>query len=77
MLIRSATDLLDEFALDGLVVEVTHRAKRRLFALRGLTPPFVMKSPRLDGRCLSGHAMKMSRPKCRKRWPRRPQRFPQ
>jgi hypothetical protein len=36
--IRSATDLLDEFVLDGLVVEVTHRAKRRLFALRGLAP---------------------------------------
>jgi hypothetical protein len=38
MSIRSATDLLDEFLSDGLVVEVTHRAKRRLFALRGLTP---------------------------------------
>jgi len=38
MSIRSATDLLDEFARDGLVVELTHRAKRRLFALRGLTP---------------------------------------
>jgi hypothetical protein len=38
MSIRSATDLLDEFARDGLVVEVTHRAKRRLFALPGLTP---------------------------------------
>jgi hypothetical protein len=38
MSIRSATDLLDEFVLDGLVVEVTHRAKRRLFALCGLTP---------------------------------------
>jgi hypothetical protein len=38
MSIRSATDLLDEFARDELVIEVTHRAKRRLFALRGLTP---------------------------------------
>jgi hypothetical protein len=38
MSIRSATDLLDEFVRDELVVEVTHRAKRRLFALRGLTP---------------------------------------
>jgi hypothetical protein len=38
MSIRSATDLLNEFVRDGLVVEVTHRAKRRLFALRGLTP---------------------------------------
>jgi hypothetical protein len=38
MSIRSATDLLDEFVRDGLVVEVTHRAKRRLFALSGLTP---------------------------------------
>jgi hypothetical protein len=38
MSIRSSTDLLDEFVRDGLVVEVTHRAKRRLFALRGLTP---------------------------------------
>jgi hypothetical protein len=38
MSIRSATDLLDEFVRDGLVVEVTHRAKRRLFALRGLAP---------------------------------------
>jgi hypothetical protein len=38
MSIRSATDLLDEFVRDELVVEVTHRAKRRLFAIRGLTP---------------------------------------
>jgi hypothetical protein len=38
MSIRSATDLLDEFVRDGLVVEVTHRAKRRLFALCGLIP---------------------------------------
>jgi len=38
MSIRSATDLLDDFVNDGVVVEVTHRAKRRLFALRGLTP---------------------------------------
>jgi len=38
MSIRSATDLLDEFVRDGVAVEVTHRAKRRLFALRGLTP---------------------------------------
>jgi hypothetical protein len=38
MSIRRAIDLLDGFVRDELVVEVTHRAKRRLFALRGLTP---------------------------------------
>jgi hypothetical protein len=38
MSIRRAIDLLEGFVRDGLVVEVTHRAKRRLFALRGLTP---------------------------------------
>jgi len=38
MSIRSATDLLEDFVNEGVVVEVTHRAKRRLFALRGLTP---------------------------------------
>jgi len=44
MSIRSSTDLLDEFMRDGLAVEVTHRTKRRLFALSGLTL-CVMKSP--------------------------------
>ena len=38
MSIRRAIDLLDGFVRDELVVEVTHRAKRRLFALHGLTP---------------------------------------
>jgi hypothetical protein len=38
MSIRRAIDLLDGFVRDDLVVEVTHRAKRRLFALRGLSP---------------------------------------
>ena len=38
MSIRRAIDLLDGFVRDELVVEVTHRAKRRLFALRDLTP---------------------------------------
>ena len=38
MSIRRAIDLLVGFVRDELVVEVTHRAKRRLFALRGLTP---------------------------------------
>ena len=38
MSIRRAIDLLEGFVRDDLVVEVTHRAKRRLFALRGLTP---------------------------------------
>jgi hypothetical protein len=51
--IRSATELLDEFVLDGLVVDVTHRAKRRLFALCGLTPS-AMKSPRPAGHYLAG-----------------------
>jgi len=38
MSIRRAIDLLEGFVRDDLVVEVTHRAKRRLFALRGLSP---------------------------------------
>ncbi|WP_243429847.1 winged helix-turn-helix domain-containing protein [Acetobacter sacchari] len=29
---------LERFLADGLIVEVTHRAARRLFALRGLEP---------------------------------------
>ena len=36
--IKSATALLDGFARDGIVVEVTHRSKRRLFGLASLAP---------------------------------------
>lgn len=35
---KNATRLLDEFCRDGIAIEVTHRAKRRLFALANLAP---------------------------------------
>ena len=38
MAIKNATALLDGFTDDGLVIEVTHRSKRRLFGLAGLAP---------------------------------------
>ena len=38
MAVNNATLLLDDFCAAGLVVEVTHRAKRRLFGLTGLAP---------------------------------------
>ncbi len=38
MSVKGATGLLDAFVADGIVVEVTHRAKRRLFGLTGLAP---------------------------------------
>jgi len=38
MSVKGATGLLDGFAADRIVVEVTHRAKRRLFGLAGLAP---------------------------------------
>lgn len=38
MSVKGATGLLDGFAAAGIVVEVTHRAKRRLFGLSGLAP---------------------------------------
>lgn len=38
MAVKNATALLDEFRAAGLVVEVTHRSKRRLFGLSGLAP---------------------------------------
>jgi hypothetical protein len=38
MSVKGATGLLDGFVAAGIVVEVTHRAKRRLFGLAGLAP---------------------------------------
>ena len=38
MSVKGATGLLDTFVADGIVVEVTHRARRRLFGLAGLAP---------------------------------------
>ena len=38
MAVKNAATLLDRFAAEGIVVEVTHRAKRRLFGLAGLAP---------------------------------------
>ena len=38
MAVKNAAGLLDEFRAAGLVVEVTHRSKRRLFGLSGLAP---------------------------------------
>ncbi|HEY1856743.1 hypothetical protein [Acidocella sp.] len=36
--VKNATRLLDEFCRDGIALDVTHRAKRRLFALASLAP---------------------------------------
>lgn len=38
MSVRGATDLLDRFTADRIVVEVTHRAGRRLLGLKGMAP---------------------------------------
>jgi hypothetical protein len=38
MAVKNAAALLDGFCAAGIVVEVTHRAKRRLFGLAGLAP---------------------------------------
>ena len=38
MAVKNATALLDDFCAAGLTIEVTHRAKRRLFGLIGLAP---------------------------------------
>lgn len=38
MSIKCAGELLDRFAADGIAVEVTHRAARRLFGLAGMAP---------------------------------------
>ena len=38
MAVKNATLLLDDFCAAGLAIEVTHRAKRRLFGLTGLAP---------------------------------------
>jgi hypothetical protein len=38
MSVKGATGMLDGFVAAGIVVEVTHRAKRRLFGLVGLAP---------------------------------------
>jgi hypothetical protein len=38
MAVKNAIALLDEFHAAGIVVEVTHRSKRRLFGLAGLAP---------------------------------------
>ena len=35
---QSATVMLDEFAAQGIAVELTHRSARRLFGLTGLAP---------------------------------------
>lgn len=38
MAANNATDLLDEFCREGIAIDVSHRHKRRLFALAGLAP---------------------------------------
>jgi hypothetical protein len=38
MAVKNAAALLDDFQCTGIAVEVTHRAKRRLFGLAGLAP---------------------------------------
>jgi hypothetical protein len=36
--VKNAARLLEEFCRDGIAIEVTHRARRRLFALANLAP---------------------------------------
>ncbi len=38
MSVKCAGELLDRFVAEGIVIEVTHRAARRLFGLAGLAP---------------------------------------
>ena len=38
MAVKNAAELLEDFLRAGIVVEVTHRSKRRLFGLAGLAP---------------------------------------
>jgi hypothetical protein len=38
MAVKNAAQLLDEFCVDGIAVEVTHRSKRRLFGLAAIAP---------------------------------------
>jgi hypothetical protein len=38
MAVKNATGLLEDFCRAGIVVEVTHRSKWRLFGLTGLAP---------------------------------------
>ena len=38
MAVQNAAVLLDDFCRSGIAVEVTHRSKRRLFGLAGVTP---------------------------------------
>jgi hypothetical protein len=38
MAVKNATLLLDDFCAAGIAIEVTHRAKGRLFGLTGLAP---------------------------------------
>jgi len=38
MAVKNAAVLLDDFCRSGIAVEVTHRSKRRLFGLAGVTP---------------------------------------
>jgi hypothetical protein len=45
MSVKNAIALLDGFLAAGIVVEVTHRAKRRLFGLEGLAPLREQVSP--------------------------------
>ena len=38
MSVKSALAILDRLVEDGIIIEITHRAARRLFGLRGLAP---------------------------------------
>lgn len=50
MSVKCAGELLDRFVAEGIVIEVTHRAARRLFGLAGLAPlrDVVQPPPRPD-----------------------------
>jgi hypothetical protein len=50
MAVKNAAALLDDFRRSGIAIEVTHRSKRRLFGLAGLSPlrDVVRPPPRPD-----------------------------
>ena len=75
--VKNAIRILDELLAAGIAIEVTHRSKRRLFGLQGLTPlqrggasalparsePWPRPAPPRDrGGCAGGGAVPRCRP---------------
>jgi hypothetical protein len=51
MAVKNAAALLEGFVADGIAIEVTHRAKRRLCGLAALTPLREEVAPPESGSC--------------------------